>query len=158
MKAPKTYTIRKYRLFYVREPDHIATKEKRRINHRNDLIEFAKKYLNNELLEKVVVVAADNKNNVIGFIQFEGTVNQTAVYPMEVFRFILSTNAAAFFLIHNHPGGSQTPSEADWQITERVGKIGKLLELPLLDHIIMPEEGEPVSMKDFQRWGSWEKL
>lgn len=63
----------------------------------------------------------------------------------------LGCGAASVILAHNHPGGGLNPSEADWLLTERIFQIGKLLELPLLDHIII-SSNKVVSLRDLPRW------
>jgi DNA repair protein RadC len=54
-------------------------------------------------------------------------------------------------LAHNHPGGSINASEADWLITERLFTVGKLLEIPLLDHVIICSH-KVVSLRELPRW------
>jgi DNA repair protein RadC len=82
----------------------------------------------------------------------ERKANQCAVYPTNVFRFLLTSGAASFILAHNHPGGSSHASEADWKLTERLKKAGELLDLPLLDHILITETA-CISLRESSRWG-----
>lgn len=97
------------------------------------------------------IVALDNGNNIIGYEALEGATNQCAVYPSNVFRFLLGSGASSFIVAHNHPGGSNCASEADWNITERLKKAGDLLEIPLLDHLIVTEN-DCVSLRESRRW------
>jgi DNA repair protein RadC len=54
-------------------------------------------------------------------------------------------------LAHNHPAGIMTPSEADWNLTKRLHDVGKLLELPLLDHLIVCRD-RVLSLRELPRW------
>lgn len=102
--------------------------------------------------EYVVALFLDNANRVLKTkIVAEGTVNQCALYPRLIIEQALHFKATSFILAHNHPGGALKPSEPDWIITERLFTIGKLLEIPLLDHIIITKESV-VSLRDFPRW------
>lgn len=154
MKAPKTYTIRRFKLSYVMEPDHEITKERRRIRHRDDVKEFLSRYLKDVPLESLIVIALDQANHVIGFCETEGVVNQAHVYVSNVFRFLLSTNACSFIIAHNHPGGTVSASESDWVLTKRLWQTAGMLEIPLLDHVIVGDE--MISMKDSNRWLSFD--
>lgn len=147
------YKVQKFNISYVKERDTLnkAIAEKRVISSKYDVTEFIKNYLNDLPIEKVCVIALGNKNDIIGFIQFQGTVNQSAVYPREVFSFLLSCGAASFILSHNHPGGSLNASEADWLVTEKLYQSGKNLDIPLLDHVILADE-KTVSLRESARW------
>ena len=66
-----------------------------------------------------------------------GTVDHVPVYPREVIKRALMLNASALILIHNHPSGDPTPSEADLSMTKEIQKGCKYLGLTLHDHIIV---------------------
>jgi DNA repair protein RadC len=144
----KVITVQKYKLSYVKEAAPIAP---RQILNKSDVVEFCKKYLSQLPIENVCIIALDTGNNIIGFEAFEGATNQCAVYPANCFRFLLCAGASGFIIAHNHPGQNTHASEADWNITERLKNAGKLLEIPLLDHIIVTEE-KHVSMRENSRW------
>ncbi|GAB4329987.1 MAG: DNA repair protein RadC [Calditrichia bacterium] len=71
----------------------------------------------------------------------EGTLNASLVHPREVFQPAISDLAAAIILVHNHPSGETRPSGEDRQITRRLVEAGKLLDIPVLDHIIIGGNG-----------------
>jgi DNA repair protein RadC len=120
--------------------------------HRKDVEEYLRLAFGFKGDEYVAVLFLDNGNNIIKTnVVCEGTVNQCAVYPRDIMDKALRCKAAAIIVAHNHPGGSATPSEADWLITERLAGICRLLEIPLLDHVIVSRE-KTVSLKDFSRW------
>jgi DNA repair protein RadC len=120
--------------------------------HRKDVEEYLRFTFGFKGDEYVAVLFLDNGNNIIeSDVMYEGTVNQCVVYPRTIIDRALRCKAAAIIVAHNHPGGSANPSEADWQITERLANICKQLEIPLLDHVIVSRE-KTVSLKDFSRW------
>ena len=147
-RAPKAYTVQKYRLSYVKETSPI---KKVKVTNRADVQDFCRQYLSPLPVENVCIIALDNGNNIIGFEALEGATNQCAIYPSNCFRFLLSCGASSFILSHNHPGGSTHPSEADWKMTERLQNAGKMLEIPLLDHLLVTEN-DCISLRECSRW------
>jgi DNA repair protein RadC len=120
--------------------------------HRKDVEEYLRFTFGFKGNEFVAVLFLDNGNNIIeSGVVHEGTVNQCVVYPRTIIDRALRCKAAAIIVAHNHPGGSATPSEADWQITERLADICRQLEIPLLDHVIVSRE-TTVGLKDLPRW------
>lgn len=71
---------------------------------------------------------------------FSGTIDGASVYPREVAKAALQTNAAAVIFAHNHPSGVPTPSQADKDITEKLKKALKLFDIRVLDHLIVGKE------------------
>lgn len=67
----------------------------------------------------------------------DGSISQLAVYPRTIMQRALELNAAAIILVHNHPSGDATPSEADIEATRRIEAIARSLEIELVDHIIV---------------------
>ena len=67
----------------------------------------------------------------------QGTLDTILVHPREVFRPAIAANAAAVVLAHNHPSGDPTPSEADIKVTRDLIRVGQLLRIELLDHVIL---------------------
>lgn len=90
--------------------------------------------------ETFTVILLDSKNR---YLREEtvalGSLNQTIVHPREVFRPAIQGAAASVILVHNHPSGDPSPSEEDMRVTERLVKVGKLLGIRVLDHIIVGE-------------------
>jgi DNA repair protein RadC len=66
-----------------------------------------------------------------------GLLNSSLVHPREVFREAISENAAAIILVHNHPSGDPTPSPDDRITTEQLVQAGRVLDIPVQDHIII---------------------
>jgi len=67
----------------------------------------------------------------------QGTLDTILVHPREVFKLAISANAAAVVLVHNHPSGDPTPSEADIKVTRDLIRAGQLLKIEVLDHVIL---------------------
>ena len=66
-----------------------------------------------------------------------GLLNSSLVHPREVFREAIAERAAAVILVHNHPSGDPTPSAEDRQVTQQLVAAGRLLDIPVHDHIIV---------------------
>jgi DNA repair protein RadC len=67
----------------------------------------------------------------------DGTLDTILVHPREVFKSAISANAASIVLVHNHPSGDPTPSEADIKVTRDLIRAGQLLKIEVLDHVII---------------------
>ena len=70
-----------------------------------------------------------------------GSLNQSLVHPREVFAPAIRESAAAILVVHNHPSGDPTPSREDREVTTRLVEAGDLLGVPLLDHVVVADEG-----------------
>jgi len=79
-------------------------------------------------------------------VQQVGTVDHTPVYPREVIKRALELSATAMILVHNHPSGDPTPSQADIQMTKAIVGIAVPLGISVHDHIIVSKNGH-ASMK-----------
>ena len=67
----------------------------------------------------------------------QGTLDTILVHPREVFKSAISARAAAIVMVHNHPSGDPTPSEADIKVTRDLIRAGQLIKIEVLDHIIL---------------------
>ncbi|MGA2658594.1 MAG: DNA repair protein RadC [Verrucomicrobiota bacterium] len=67
----------------------------------------------------------------------QGTLDTILIHPRDVFKSAIAANAAAVVLIHNHPSGDPTPSEADIKVTRDLIRAGQLLKIDVLDHVIL---------------------
>lgn len=94
--------------------------------------------LRHEEKETVLLLSLDTKLHLLNqTILSIGTLQASLVCPREVFLQALKSNAASIVLLHNHPSGDPTPSKQDFAITEKMKEAGKLLDIPLIDHIII---------------------
>ena len=88
------------------------------------------------------VVTLNGAHEIIGVHAVtRGLVNRTVVHPREVFRPALADNATAVVIAHNHPSGSTEPSAEDHEVTRRLVEAGKLIGIPVLDHVIISRRG-----------------
>ena len=93
--------------------------------------------------EQFRVLYLDRKNTVIADEeQAKGTVDHVPVYPREVAKRALELNASALILVHNHPSGDPTPSQADIEMTGQIGAACEALGLTLHDHLIIGKSRE----------------
>ncbi len=92
--------------------------------------------------EQFRILFLDKRNQLIADeVQQEGTVDHTPVYPREVVKRALELSATAIILVHNHPSGDPTPSQADIDMTKQIASVAKPLGVQLYDHIIVGKEG-----------------
>ncbi len=98
--------------------------------------------------EQFHVLLLDGKNRLIKDVRIsEGSLTASLVHPREVFVPVIEESAAAIILVHNHPSGDPTPSAEDMAITERLRKVGDLMGVSVLDHVVIGE-GRYVSFAD----------
>ena len=87
------------------------------------------------------VLLYDTKMNLIERKEiYKGTVNGVDIHPREVFKDAIKESATFMIIMHNHPSGDTTPSKEDILVTERLVKIGELIGIKILDHIIISSE------------------
>lgn len=88
--------------------------------------------------ETFVVFMLNTRNQVTGFqIVSHGTLDTVLVHPREVFRSAAVHCAASIMIAHNHPSGDSHPSKADINVTRALIRAGKLMNIPVVDHIII---------------------
>ena len=88
--------------------------------------------------ESLRVLLLDTKYQLLYIEEISlGSLNESVAHPREVFRSALIHSAYAMILVHNHPSGDPTPSEADKKLTRRLVEVGNLLGVELADHIII---------------------
>jgi len=84
----------------------------------------------------------DRSNRVLGsYMISSGGITGTVVDPKLVFQAGLKANATSVILAYNHPSGQTTPSEADISLTKKLVNAGNILEMPVLDHLIIAQQG-----------------
>jgi DNA repair protein RadC len=93
-----------------------------------------------EVRERFLVIWLNSANRVTGFeIVTEGILNSSIVHPREVYRGAIVTTAASIIIAHNHPSGNAEPSAEDITITRQILEAGKIIGIPLHDHIVFGE-------------------
>ena len=113
----------------------------------DQLMAYLQVVLGREKIEQFRVLYLDNRNRLLADIpQSKGTVNHTPVYPREVIKQALELHAVALILVHNHPSGDPTPSEADITMTREVKRAANALSIVLHDHVIVGN-GKTLSLR-----------
>jgi len=98
--------------------------------------------------ELFLTLLLDTKQRLTGVgLVSVGTLDASLVHPREVFKPAVVGNAAAVICVHNHPSGDPTPSREDHEITTRLAEAGRVLGIPLLDHLVIGVDGY-TSFKD----------
>jgi len=98
--------------------------------------------------EELLVIFANSQNQLIGYHQVAvGTLTYVVTSPREIIKSALLANAHSMILVHNHPSGNPTPSQNDLELTDNIKKACEIMEVPLLDHIIIGENGKYTSLK-----------
>jgi DNA repair protein RadC len=95
---------------------------------------------NNRLyeVEQFQIVLLNTRRKLIRVERIsQGTLDTILVHPREVFKLAIGANASAIVLVHNHPSGDPTPSEADIKVTRDLIRAGQILKIEVLDHIIL---------------------
>ena len=117
---------------------HIPKKPLLKISSSQDAANFLMPDMKNLKQEEFVVLLLDSKNHLFKKERVsKGTVNASLVTPREVFAFAVRQHATGIIVAHNHPSGDPTPSQADKTVTRELVESGKILNIPLLDHIII---------------------
>ena len=85
----------------------------------------------------MIVVHMDAGHRFLGeSLVSVGLVNRSLVHPREIFAEAVERRASAIFCAHNHPAGDVRPTREDINVTKRLDEVGRLLDIPLLDHVI----------------------
>ena len=96
--------------------------------------------LRNEKQEHFIAVYLDAKNVILRVATIHiGTADASIVGLREIFREAVRVGAVGVIVAHNHPSGDPTPSPEDIHVTQKIVEAGKLLDIPLLDHVIIGE-------------------
>lgn len=115
---------------------------KYKIEHPIHVYHLVKDELVDESREIFLIVLLDAKGGVIGQpVISVGSLTKTLVHPREVFHPAIRQKAASIVLVHNHPSGDLTPSSEDYAVTRNLVEVGKVMGIPVHDHIIVSRQG-----------------
>ena len=107
----------------------------------NEVYELITEYLQGTDREQFIALFLDSESKVIGINTVSiGTLTESLVHPREVFKGAILANAASIIVAHNHPSGHAFASEADISITSTLKDAGRMLGIPLIDHIVIANE------------------
>jgi DNA repair protein RadC len=112
---------------FIREPQHI--------------IENYSSLFKDQVRERFICFWLNAVSQVLGFeIITEGILNSSLAHPREVFRGAIVSTAASIIIAHNHPSENAEPSQEDISITKQLVEAGKIIGIPIVDHIIFAGE------------------
>ena len=112
--------------------------EKIHLSCPQDVADFLMPRLRYAAKEQFVVILLNGKNKVIGTeVVSEGSLNSSIVHPREVYAPAMLHHAAAIMVAHNHPSGDPKPSLEDEEVTRMLSRSGKVLGIPMIDHVII---------------------
>lgn len=120
------------------QPKWFANKK---ITSPQDVAEIFIPILRDDNKEKFIVVCLNSANKIIKHETISiGNLNSSVVHPREVFKVAIDNSSASIILIHNHPSGNPEPSNEDIRITKKIVETGKIMEIPVFDHLIIAGE------------------
>jgi DNA repair protein RadC len=130
---------------YLREVNVIYGKSKTspiKVKQASCVVDFIRtKILKNNSKEHFILLCLNGSHEIIAYnIVSIGTATQTLAHPREVFQPALIAGAIKIIVAHNHPSNSTQPSKEDHNVTEQLKRIGELLSIPLLDHVIVTDD------------------
>ena len=112
--------------------------EKIHLSCPQDVADFLMPRLRYAAKEQFVVILLNSKNKVIGTeVVSEGSLSSSVVHPREVYAPAMLHHAAAIMVAHNHPSGDPKPSFEDEEVTRMLSRSGKVLGIPMIDHVII---------------------
>ena len=121
---------------------NMAVKKKQAIKQSSDVAAYLQAELGHKQLESFVVVYLNRANNIIRQeIISEGGITGTVADPRIILKKALDHHAVSIILCHNHPSGNLKPSKADEQLTNKIKNAAAFLDIQVMDHIIVSEEG-----------------
>ncbi|MEO8200170.1 MAG: DNA repair protein RadC, partial [Gemmatimonadota bacterium] len=109
-----------------------------RIREPEDVVRLLSSRLRDLQVEEFHLLALDSQSQVLRDVLItRGLLNSSLVHPREVFRAAIAEAAAGIIVVHNHPSGDPTPSAEDRAVTRQLVEAGRLLDLPVYDHVIV---------------------
>jgi DNA repair protein RadC len=109
-----------------------------RIREPEDVVRLFASRLRDLQVEEFHLLALDSQSQVLrDLLITRGLLNSSLVHPREVFRAAIAEAAAGIIVVHNHPSGDPTPSAEDRAVTRQLVEAGRLLDLPVYDHVIV---------------------
>jgi DNA repair protein RadC len=148
LSAPTQRLARRFRrisaLRLVRETSFVAPEgyptDEVPVRSPRDVFERMEPYADRETAEVFWILCLNAQHRLIGNAPeaiTRGILNSSLVHPREVFVCAIVARAAAVVLCHNHPSGDPTPSQDDRSVTEQLVAAGRLLDIPVVDHVIV---------------------
>lgn len=138
----KTFKVAEVEISY--KPDYKVS-ERPQISKSNDAYQILIQQWNMskiELLEEFKILLVNRRNRVLGVVEIsQGGLSGTVADPKVIFAAALKSCASAIVLAHNHPSGKLDPSREDIALTNKIKAGAELLDLKVLDHLIISNDG-----------------
>ncbi len=120
----------------------------KKISCAKDVFDLFHERLKDKKEEHFYVLLLDTKNNIIGEqLISKGILDASIIHPREVFKPAIKNSASKIILVHNHPSGDPSPSQADLDITEKLMKAGEEIGIKVLDSVILGRD----------KWWGWKE-
>lgn len=131
----------------IKETEHPSAWYK--VSSPEDVVAIAEKEIADEDREVFFIACLNTKGKVVAIQRAHvGALAASIVNVRESFKSAIMNNASAILAFHQHPSGNSQPSEEDKHLTKRLSEAGKILDIPLLDHVIISFTGEHTSLKE----------
>ena len=141
--------VNKYELICEKVESYNSDVIDKTMNSADNIAQFIMRTLKSDSypVEHFMVFMMDTKLKVVGFSDIsKGSLDTALVHPREVFQpAMMTAKTAAVIVAHTHPSGDPTPSQEDIMVTDRLADAGKLMGIPLIDHIVVGD-GKYVSL------------
>ncbi len=116
--------------------------ERKKIKSSKDAYELLVPFLTDKYSEEFRILLLDTSNQLIKNIQIgTGGFSSTSADPKKIFKEALDHYSSSIILAHNHPSGNKKPSDTDAKLTKRLINAGKYLDINILDHLILVNDG-----------------
>ena len=143
-KADKLYVIKEV----IRRIMEESPNDNPVIHGPEDVSKFFMPKLLHETKEHFMIAVLNTKNRIIAAPTISiGSLSASVVHPREIFKEAIKYPCAGIILVHNHPSGDPKPSREDIAVTERLVKAGKIMDIPIIDHVIIAQQ-KYLSMKE----------
>lgn len=143
-KADKLYVIKEV----IRRIMEESPNDNPVIHGPEDVSNFFMPKLLHETKEHFMIALLNTKNRIIAAPTISiGSLSASVVHPREIFKKAIKYPCAGIILVHNHPSGDPKPSREDIAATERLVRAGKIMDIPIIDHVIIAQHNY-LSMKE----------
>ena len=107
------------------------------INNTDLVHQYFSNIIGDKEREEMLVILLDHKKRLISYeVMYKGTSNSSLASPKDIYNYAIKERASALIIMHNHPSGIISPSEEDLIFTNNLITTGKIIGIPLLDHLI----------------------
>lgn len=125
--------------------DSVKKSELTKVVSSNDGYEVLKQIFDADTInwvEEAIILCLNRANKVVGFYKLaSGGTSSVIMDTKVIYTVALNSGASAIIVAHNHPSGQLFPSDADRRVTKKLIDAGVIMDIPLLDHIIVTDEG-----------------